>query len=257
MDGVGRRAIAAGLLALGLASAARPATAETAASEPRALAVADRVMAALGGKERWDQLVGLRWSFESAVNDTVRPGRRHAWNKHTGWHRVEGTNRLGQRYCTVHSLMDSSGRAWVAGQPIEGDSLKKLIRGAYATWVNDSYWFLMPYKLRDPGAILKYDGEVEDSTGRVFDRLALSFQGVGLTPGDRYWIYVNRANHRIERWEYLLQGTEPPPVAWTWEGWEQHAGLWFPTAHRRGNRAILTRAVETPSAFSPEEFSAP
>ncbi len=227
------------------------------ASDPRAIEVADRVMAALGGRERWDRLRYLRWRFESMVNDTLRPGRLHSWDKHTGWQRVEGTTRAGQRFCYIENLHDSTGMAWVDGRRIEGDSLRPLLRSAHAMWVNDSYWFLMPYKLRDPGVILTYDGEVRDSSGAVYDRIALSFAGVGLTPGDRYWVHVNRANDRVELWEHLLQNAQPPPVRWTWEGWEEHGGLWFPTAHRTGRRVLYTRGVETPSEPRPGEYSAP
>jgi hypothetical protein len=236
-----------------------PARAETAASDPKAVEIADQVMKALGGKARWDSLHYLRWTFEVALGDTLRPGRRHSWDKYTGWHRVDGTNRAGQPFCYIENLNDSTGMAWVNGNPIEGDSLKKLMRSAHGAWINDSYWFLMPYKLRDPGVTLKYDGEVKDTTGTgaVYDRLALSFENVGMTPGDHYWVYVNRANHRVEKWEHLLQGAQPPPVPWTWEGWEAHAGLWFPTAHKNGNRTLYTHAVETAIKPKPKEFSAP
>jgi len=242
------------LLVLGLAPAAR---AETAASDPKAVAIADQVMAQLGGKARWDRLRILRWTFQTATNDTLRPARRHSWDKYTGQHRVEGTTRAGEPFCTIASLNDSTGKAWVANHPVDGDSLRRLLRSAHAMWVNDSYWFLMPYKLRDPGVTLKYEGERKDPGGAVYDRIALSFENVGLTPGDRYWVDVNRANHRIERWEYVLQGTQPPPVRWTWEGWEEHDGLWFPTAHRTGVRAIYTRAVELADEPGASEFTAP
>src|SRR5205823_5267399 len=83
---------------------------------------------------------------------------------------------------------------------------------------------LMPYKLRDPGVTLKYDGEVKDSTGKVYDKLALSFENVGETPGDHYWVYVDRGNHRVERWDMVLQSDKPPPKSYTWEGWEAAGG---------------------------------
>lgn len=251
---LGRALVPLLVLTLGLAPSAG---AETAASDPRAVAIADRVMAALGGQERWDRLRVLRWTFEASVNDTLRPGRRHSWDKHTGWHRVDGTTAAGQPFCYIENLNDSTGMAWVGGNPIAGDSLKKLMNRAHGMWINDSYWFLMPYKLRDPGVTLKYDGEVRDSTGAVYDRLALSFENVGMTPGDRYWVHVNRGNHRVERWEHLLQSAQPPPVPWTWEGWEAHDGLWFPTAHRNANRILYTRAVQTASQPGPKEYTAP
>ena len=241
----------------GLVALAPAARAETAASDRKAVEIADQVMKALGGKPRWNKLRYLRWTFQVSVNDTLRPARRHAWDKHTGWHRVDGVNRAGQSYVYIENLGDSTGKAWVAGTPIAGDSLKKLMRSAHAYWINDSYWFLMPYKLRDPGVTLKYAGEARGAGGAVQDKLALSFEHVGLTPGDRYWVYVDRATHRVERWEHLLQGAEPPPVPWTWEGWEQHGGLWFPTAHKNENRIIHTRDVEASAQARPGEFQGP
>lgn len=142
------------------------------------------------------------------------------------------------------------------GNAIEGDSLKKLIRRAQALWTNDSYWFLMPYKLRDPGVTLKYDGEAEQD-GRKYDRLALSFESVGMTPGDHYWVFVNPKTHRVERWEYVLQGQQPPPEKWTWEGWEEHDGLWFPTAHRQDRTNLFTNDVQTLRTFPAGMFETP
>jgi len=258
-----RRALASALLPLGILAIASAVTttgsfarAETAASDREAVRIADQVMAALGGKARWDQARYFRWTFEVSVNDTLRPGRRHLWDKTTGWHRVEGTNRAGQAFCYIENLNDSTGMAWVNGQKVVGDSLKNLMRAAHGQWINDSYWFLMPYKLRDPGVTLKYDGEVKDSTGAVEDRLALSFENVGMTPGDRYWVYVNRATHRIVRWDHLLEGNQPPPTPWTLEAWEQHGSLWFATAHHNGSRIVYTRNVAM-TAPGPNEFKAP
>jgi hypothetical protein len=70
-------------------------------------------------------------------------------------------------------------------------------------------------------------------------------------------VYVNRANHRVEKWEFVLQGQSPPPDVWTWEGWEQHSGLWFPTVHRSGTHAIYTRDVDTPDAIPAATFAGP
>lgn len=227
------------------------------ASDPQAVAIADEVMTALGGKAAWDALPGLRWSFGNMLGDSVRSTRRHAWNKKTGEHRVQGVNRAGDRFTFIHTVGDSTrGMAWMNGQKIEGDSLLKLLHRAEALWVNDTYWFLMPYKLRDPGVHLAYAGDTTMGSA-TYDRLGLSFHQVGLTPGDTYRVFVNRANHRVEYWDMVLEGDTPPPVGYTWEGWEPHAGLWFPTAHRRDSVNVFTNAIETVSAFAPAEFRAP
>src|SRR5262245_3812423 len=120
-----RRILAAALL---LAAFAVPVAlcAPAPASDPKAIEIADQVMKSLGGKKRWDDLVGLRWTFGGSVNDTVRNSRRHAWNKHTGWHRVEGKTRAGQSYCFIHQVgVTDKGMAWMDGVAIEGDSLQK------------------------------------------------------------------------------------------------------------------------------------
>ena len=147
------------------------------------------------------------------------------------------------------------------GKAIEGDSLDKLVKRAKSMWINDTYWLLMPYKLRDPGVTLSDGGMVREGT-TTYDKLALSFDQVGETPGDHYWVYVNRANHRVENWDMVLEGDKPPPETWTWEGWEQKDGLWFPTAHRQGQPGDLhaqrrdgervpARGVQGPLSASP------
>ncbi len=161
--------------------------------------------------------------------------------------------RDGRAFVVIHELGASDGMAWVENTRLEGDSLQKMVARGQSTWTNDTYWMLMPYKLRDPGVRLQFAGDTTLG-GATYDRLALSFEQVGETPGDRYWVYVNRASHRVERWDYVLEGTSPPPVSWTWEGWEEHEGLWFPTAHRQGNRAIYTRAIRTVRSFPPGAF---
>ena len=247
----------AGALALAASLLVPVARAETPASDPRAVAIADQVMQALGGKPAWDKVTGLRWSFEVTVNDTPRTARHHAWNKQTGWYRVEGKNRAGVPFVFIRNLNnDKEGRAWMDGKPIVGDSLQKLMKRTMSVWINDAYWLLMPYKLLDPGVHLGYEGEVHDSMG-TFDRLSLSFDHVGLTPGDHYWVSVNRKNHRIERWDMMLEGQQPPPEHWTLEGWERHDGLWFATAHRQGTLNVFTNGVETVHEFPASDFKSP
>jgi hypothetical protein len=249
--------VAGCLNALFVGACAKQASQAGNGSDPKAVAIADQVMEALGGKQKWDALAGLRWSFGSMLGDSVRSTRRHSWDKMTGRHRVEGVNRLGQHFTFIHTVGDTdTGMAWMDGTRIEGDSLHKLLVRANALWINDGYWFLMPYKLRDPGVKLAYAGDTT-MTGKTYDRLALSFEHVGITPGDRYWVYVNRADHRVDHWEMVLQGDQPPPVGYTWEGWEQHDGLWFPTAHRRDSTNVFTNQVETVHAFAPGEFEKP
>ncbi len=254
-----RRWLAAGL-ALVLAAAATSACAQRETGPERARATAKRVLDALGGADRFAALPGLRWHFASSVGDTVRSLRRHAWDRRSGWHRVSGIGRDGIPFEIAHVVGDSTrGWATLGMRRLEGDSLRRAIQRGHALWTNDSYWFLMPYKLLDPGVVL---ADLGDTTlaGRPHHRLGMSFERVGLTPGDRYTVFVDAADARITRWTYVLEGQSGPPSEWTWEGWEQHDGLWFPTLHRapegsaRAGNAIHTNAVETVREFPAAEF---
>ena len=244
------------LVLLAALAALAGACASRAPADPALLA--DQVMEALGGRTRWDSLPGLRWTFASTLNDSLRFSRSHAWDRGSGRHRVEGVNRQGQRFVIVHTVGDTTGGlAWVDGQRIEDpDSLRKLVKRGEQMWVNDAYWLLMPYKLRDPGVTLASAGDTTVD-GRTYDRLALSFSGVGLTPGDHYWVWVNRANRRIERWDMVLESQQPPPVSYTWEGWQEHGGLWFATAHRRDSINVITDRISPVARFEPSEFEQP
>jgi hypothetical protein len=116
-----------------------------------------------------------------------------------------------------------------------------MLDNAYGAWINDTYWLLMPYKLNDPGVTLGYDGE-ETIDGTTYDRVTLSFDNVGLTPKDRYWAYINRDTHLMDRWAYILKGGEGPATAWQWKGWTRHGGVMLAperVALEGGNKLIL------------------
>jgi hypothetical protein len=78
----------------------------------------------------------------------------------------------------------------------------------------------------DPGVQLQDEGEKADSAGKKWRVLHLSFQqGIGLTPGDQYWAFIDPATHLMGRWEYVLQDEKPPATAWTWEDWKKFGSL--------------------------------
>ena len=85
--------------------------------------------------------------------------------------------------------------------------------------MNDAYWLVMPYKMRDPGVVLTLAG-TEKKGEDAWDKVLLTFEGVGLTPKDRYWVFVNAKTSLVDRWEFVLKGEKTPPVAVRLEGLE-------------------------------------
>jgi hypothetical protein len=208
-----RRVIAGSLLIAALAFVPSPGSAQ-----PTAKSVADSLTKALGGQQAWDNTQYLHWTFA---------GRRsHWWDKWSGRHRVEGQTQAGEKYVVIENLNTKEGTAWMNGQKLEGEKAAEMLKNAYGAWVNDSYWLIMPYKIHDPGVNLSYAGE-ETVDGKTYDKLALSFEHVGLTPGDRYWAYVNRDTHLMDRWAFILESMpkDGPPSAFTWEGWQKYGNI--------------------------------
>jgi hypothetical protein len=190
----------------------------SAADAPSAKAIADQVMTAMGGQKAWDDTHYLRFSFA---------GRRtHYWDKWTGRHRVEGQTREGAPFVVLENVNTKQGKAYMNAQEVTGEQAAKLLELAYGTWINDTYWLLMPYKLQDPGVHLAAGGE-DTVDGKKYDKLELTFDHVGLTPGDHYTVWVNHDTHLVDRWAYLLESAKPDekPTGWTWEGWTTYGKI--------------------------------
>lgn len=210
-----RIAVTAGSLLIAVVSLASQAAL---AQAPTADSVLDHLGQALGGKQAWDNTHYIRFNFL---------GRRtHWWDKWTGRHRLEGQTKEGQHYVVLENVNTKEGSAWLDGKKLEGEKAQEMVKNAYAAWVNDTYWLIEPYKLRDPGVNVSYAGE-EKLDGKTYDKLAVSFGQVGLTPGDRYWVYVNRDTGLMDRWDYILQDMpkEGPPTSWRWEGWQKYGNI--------------------------------
>ena len=187
-------------------------------SDPKAVAVADAALAAMGGQAAWDGTHYLRFTFA---------GRRtHFWDKWTGRHRLEGKTRENESYVVLDNVNTKQGAAYIDGKAVEGDKGAKLVESSYAAWINDTYWLLMPYKLKDSGVNLTYVGP-QQVDGKSYDEISLTFGPVGLTPGDHYWAWFNHDTHLMERWAYLLedQPRDAAPTAWLWQGWQRYGQI--------------------------------
>jgi hypothetical protein len=228
------------------------------ASDPKAVAVAERVMDALGGEAAWKRTRFLRFDFAVDRGGKTLMRRAHTWDKWTGRYRVEAKDEQGRPVVVLVNLGTGKGRAWVNGDPVEGKALAKRLEAAFAWWTNDMYWLLMPYKMRDPGVHLAWVGE-KTKDGTTWDEVALTFDYVGLTPKDRYWVFVNHKTGFVDRWEFVLQGHKPPPVLFEWKGWKEYSGIWLAddrVSPKDGTR-IHFPVLDVPSSVADEVFDRP
>jgi hypothetical protein len=112
------------------------------------------------------------------------------------------------------NMADKQGAAYMDGKKMEGRDTAKAIDSAYSAYINDFYWLAMPWKWMEPGVNLKYIGK-KSQGGRSCDVVGLTFQKVGLTPGDRYQAFVSPKSHLMTHWEYTLQSGSKG--SWDWQ----------------------------------------
>lgn len=218
---------------------------------PKVEQLVDRVTAGLGGAEAWEATRFLVFEFAGA--------RSHWWDRFTGRHRLEGTTQDGAPYVVLQNVQDrgAAGSAWIGGEPAAGERAAGLIENAYAAWVNDTYWLISPYKLRDPGVHLESAGR-ETVDGVAYDKLHLTFGDVGLTPGDQYWMFIHPETGRVERWEYVLESQEPPPTAWEWLDWKRYGpGIMLSSrrVREKDGRALTLGPIAVPEEIPDAVFT--
>jgi hypothetical protein len=223
----------------------------------KAAALADKVMETLGGGQAWNNTHYLRFDFAVDRGGKTVARRSHTWDKWSGRYRLEFT-KDDAPHLVLMNLNTKEGSAFVKGAKLEGEEQKKALEQAYGAWVNDTYWLLMPYKMRDPGVVLTYDGE-ERKDGEAWDKLRLTFDNVGLTPKDKYWAYVNRKTGLVDRWDFVLKGEDKAPTTFSWKNWKPYGKIQL--ADDRVNPADGTRiyfpVLEVPETLPEAVFTQP
>lgn len=221
--------------------------AESQPSQSEALPeLAAKIWRSAGG-ESWGKVKRVKFDFVVEAGGARVFVAKHDWDREANTDRVVWMGKDGKERVITVSLDDRSASGTVGGEAIGEDRAlaKTLGEEAYARWVNDTYWLLKQLKVRDSGVLLRDDGEREFAGTRC-RVLELSFDGVGLTPGDRYWFFFDEASERVIGWEMKLQGSEGDPVKVSWEGHETFGPLSLATSHtiEGGARRILLEEVE-------------
>ncbi|MFQ5767161.1 MAG: hypothetical protein ACE5ID_04170 [Acidobacteriota bacterium] len=195
-------------------------------SDPRAIALVISCQDTMGGLQAWSANPSIRFEFVVEREDKVLGRRLHYWDRQASRHRVEMTDAQGRDLVIAQSLANHSGTATVDGGPASGDRLRELLKRGYAAWVNDIYWLAMPFKSVDRGVKLAYEGSRMEG-GHKYQIVHLTFDNVGLTPGDSYWAWIESKTRQMDYWSYKLEKTPRTQgeTRFTWEKWEKFGPL--------------------------------
>lgn len=194
-------------------------------SDPYAITLADDVMEAMGGRMAWDNTRIIHWTFFGS--------RTLTWDKWEGVARIQSHR---NDFRAIVNLKDLSGKVWNEGvEMTDADSLKKYLNRAKSIWINDSYWLVMPFKLKDSGVTIKHVGSDTTQVGEMADIVELTFEGVGNTPQNKYQIYINQDDKRVKQWAfYRSADLAEPGFVTPWQGYEKYGNILLSGDRGRG-----------------------
>ena len=175
-----------------------------------------KMMDAMGGVKKWDELKYVSWTFFGA--------RHLIWDKANDRVRIESP-----RDSSIYlvNLDKSTGRYTYDGKEIlDEEELSEKMKRGKSIWINDMYWLFMPFKLYDPGVNVRYMRMDTTLIGVPSHVLELTFEHVGDTPENKYEIYIDQKDHLIKQWDFYSESTQDEPSAqWPWDNYKDYNGL--------------------------------
>lgn len=185
-------------------------------SSPKAITIADEVMQAMGGRKAYDDTRYLFWNFFGS--------RTLLWDKQKGDVRIESQK---DDFTVVMNIHSMKGKVRMGGEELTNpDSLSKYLQQGKNIWINDSYWLVMPFKLKDSGVTLTYVGEENNEAGKMNDVLELRFKNVGKTPDNKYRVFVDPTTKLVSQWAFYPKADDEEPRFITpWDGYKKHGNI--------------------------------
>jgi hypothetical protein len=155
--------------------------------------VAARVMSR-SGADVWPTVRRLRFTFNVEKDGQQVFSASHDWDRVT---HVDEVTWAGKTVSVDVSRSDHTGEQ----------------AEAFARWTNDSYWLLMPLKLRDAGVKLSDIAMTRDyPPSRA--RMTMTFENVGRTPSDAYDLSIDLREDRITHWVYRPDAQTRKGFSW-------------------------------------------
>lgn len=200
-------------------------------SDSQAILVADEVMQAQGGYSNWQNAHFIKWNFFGK--------RTLIWDKYTGNVRIELSEDL--QNTIIININTGVGKAEKDGVELtDATELDKLLKTGKSVWINDAYWLVMPFKLKDSGVTLKYLKESE--TMSETDILQLTFEEVGDTPQNKYKIYVDKTTKLVRKWDFYSNFNDTiPRFSTPWKGYQEYGNIML--SGDRGDNSLTDIAV--------------
>jgi len=176
----------------------------------------DQVLKAMGGSQKWEELKYVSWTFFNA--------RHLIWDKLNSQVRIESPN---DSAIYILNMKNDEGRYWKNGiEELDSEKLKEKMTSAKRIWINDMYWLFMPFKLQDPGVTMRYVKEDKIASGASCSIYSLTFEGVGVTPENKYEIAIDHSDKLIKQWTFFEKAERDTAYAtWPWDNYKEYNGI--------------------------------
>jgi hypothetical protein len=201
-------------------------------SDAKAVAIADEVITAVGGVAAFDKAHQISFTEKVILDGQEKVNVHHDWDRWNGRHRFEKKDPATQVDVMVaYEIYGEASFAEIDGKndvpretiaQVKGEALKRVQL--------DTFNLLFPFKLKDPGVTLKYVEERAEPAAPdkpVYDVIRVSFDaGVGPSPGDVYYVVVDKATHLIKHIELVEQGkADNQRIGYAFSDWQDVGGL--------------------------------
>lgn len=214
-------------------------------ADSKAEAIADTVMDNMGGRKGWDDTRYLAWTFH---------GQYQIWDKKENRFRWEMDSLV-----AVIDTDSKEGKVYVAGQELQDPAKKQeLLDQAYALWINNSYWLVMPFKLQDEGVHLTYLGEDQTMDGAKADVLEMAFDSVGLTPQNKYKLWVDKDKGMVTQWAYFKSAADAAPgFTRRWADYKDYGSIKLASDRSNPEGEFKLTHIAAPASVPDAVFNSP
>ena len=211
--------------------------------DKKANAIVKEMVVAMGGEKNYNATRFIQWDF---VN------RKLFWDKWTGDVRVENPS---ANQVVLVNINTMKGKVYENGvQLTDEKKVSALLEKGKNWWINDAYWLVMPWKLQDPGVTLSYVKTDTLPNGKAADVLQLTFDGVGVTPENKYWLYVGQDDHLIQQWAYYQNFNDAEPkFLKPWNNYQKQGAILL--SYDRPNENVGPKNVVVKNTFDSALFS--
>ena len=216
-------------------------------SDPQAITLAEGVIEAMGGMEAYNRARYFHWNFFGK--------RKLVWDKNGGRVRIDFVD---EPTTMLLNLKTMNGRVLQDGYEVtDTASLAGLLKRARSIWINDSYWLVHPFKLKDGGVTLKYLGPAMTSEGKPAEVIEQTFEEVGDTPNNKYRLFIDPATKLILQWDfYANESDAQPAISLPFQDYREYNGILL--SGQRGERTLTPiQVTQTVPAGTFTEFVDP